>query len=818
MSIMTVVNMSLIASPMIAAIAAVRFFTLHKLPKRTFNILWTIVLCSLLIPYNLFARFDISVHITALGEKVQEIFVKAPEIIDIVPIAENAVSKADISNIAIADIDDSSNSVFYDIFRFGRDIFGRIEFMNTAGTDVLTGAAETTANQFNLYILLLPLIWLAGVLCFAAYFIVTHIKCRRIYAEALPIDNTFVRAWRVEYSDSMRRKVKIKHSDQIHSPLTYGIFKPVILLPCDTDYSDETSLKYILFHEYTHIWRFDTLSKLFLAAVLCVHWFNPFVWLMYILANRDIELSCDEAVVSESMAADDIKLKYASTLIKLAEKKNMPASGVSFSRNVMKERIISIMKIKKNSKLRIIAAIILISMIIAMFAVLQSCEDITNPEVKIIEITNAQGEIIATQEIFELEPFDMPEKTDKLVLYTFHMNTFTLTPAVNIFKEKYPDVEVEIINLGNDYDTLLKTELAAGKGPDLVLAFDSNFSDIYKMMDTDIFVDLNQFISCDSEFNLDDYVRAVIDGGVYKGKRYIMPVEYSVPLLTTTQEILDEEKITPSDFNTFDGFIRIVEQYNEKYKDNPDKSALIDWKANHMNLEYFLKYSGIDLVNYEKTIIEVDKTNFKKLVDLIQPLYISDEDRKNIDGNALISEITNLKQGSGLSDRHWLFNNSFTTTGTLLFLEYVHLGSNNLTPLMFTYPNITDGLTAEIVQFAAIPKASKNQINAYNLLKIILSEEIQAGGTTSGNYLSLGTPVLKSGVRTAIERNSYGNLDEETINKYTDMLINVDSAKIIPRALENFFIDEIIPYWEGTRSFDDCYAKLVSKLELYISE
>ena len=69
-------------------------------------------------------------------------------------------------------------------------------------------------------------------------------------------------------------------------------------MPTSTKWENTDSLAYVLAHEYVHIRRFDSIRKLVLIVVLCVHWFNPLVWVMYILANRDIELSCDEAVVA----------------------------------------------------------------------------------------------------------------------------------------------------------------------------------------------------------------------------------------------------------------------------------------------------------------------------------------------------------------------------------------------------------------------------------------------------------------------------------------------------------------------------------------
>ena len=102
---------------------------------------------------------------------------------------------------------------------------------------------------------------------------------------------------------------------RISSPLTFGVLRPVILVPKKTDWTDETALRYVLEHEFVHIQRFDVLSKLRLIAAGCVHWFNPLVWVMYVLANRDLELSCDETVLRRF--GGDIRAAYARVLIRM---------------------------------------------------------------------------------------------------------------------------------------------------------------------------------------------------------------------------------------------------------------------------------------------------------------------------------------------------------------------------------------------------------------------------------------------------------------------------------------------------------------------
>ena len=164
-----------------------------------------------------------------------------------------------------------------------------------------------------------------------------------------------------------KRNVQIRQSDKIAAPLTYGVFLPVILLPKTTDWTDEKKLRYILTHELVHIRCFDTLKKWMLVTALCIHWFNPFVWVMYVLANRDIELSCDETVIRT--IGETMKSAYALTLIGMEEKKSKLTPLVNnFSKNAIEERINSIMKLKKASFMGLFLALVLVIGTATIFA------------------------------------------------------------------------------------------------------------------------------------------------------------------------------------------------------------------------------------------------------------------------------------------------------------------------------------------------------------------------------------------------------------------------------------------------------------------
>lgn len=318
---MNLLEMSLSASVLILAIAVIRAPLLHRLPKKTFLALWEAALCRLLIPFSIPSRFSVFTVADMLKSN-------SPE---------GAFSSAQMPAVAV----------------------------NPAVTENIPALAETAERGIS------PvwIVWLIGLTFCVLFFLVTHLYCRKEYKTALPVDNAFVKRWKHEHPT--RRNVQFRQSDKIAAALTYGLFRPVVLLPKQIDWTDETRLRYILTHEYVHIRRFDILTKLLLAAVLSIHWFNPFVWLMYLLANRDIELSCDEAVVRTF--GETVKSAYALTLIKLEEQKSRIAPLVnSFGKNAIEERIVSIMKFKKASAFCIVCAVCLVIGITAVFAT--SCQ------------------------------------------------------------------------------------------------------------------------------------------------------------------------------------------------------------------------------------------------------------------------------------------------------------------------------------------------------------------------------------------------------------------------------------------------------------
>jgi len=337
---MNIVTMSLTASLTILVVIIIRLLFIHTLPKKTFLLLWSVVIFRLMVPVSIPSRLSI-------WNIADAFFPSAP----LTEAAEETVPAfAAAAPAAFAAQGNSRESIME------ATVYEAASFL------IESSAASVPKNLSVLFRL-----WLTGLLLCAIIFLLPHLRWRGVYKTALPAENIFIKQWAAGLS--LKRKLSVKLSDRVNTPLTYGILKPVILLPKVPDFQDETCLLYVLTHEYVHIRRFDTFRKWALAFTLAVHWFNPLVWIMYILANRDIELSCDEAVVRIHENNENIKSSYAMTLLGLEESRSAWMSlCANFSRNMVEERIVSIMKIKRRSLISIAAAVFLAGGITLVFA------------------------------------------------------------------------------------------------------------------------------------------------------------------------------------------------------------------------------------------------------------------------------------------------------------------------------------------------------------------------------------------------------------------------------------------------------------------
>ncbi len=147
-------------------------------------------------------------------------------------------------------------------------------------------------------------------------------------------------------------------AEEISAPFLWGVWRPLIYLPVDVE---EEERIYILAHERYHKKRFDHITKPVVFAIVALHWFNPLVWLAYALFVRDMEISCDEAVLAQ--AEGSIKKQYASSLLKYAAGQNgFVLAPLTFGEPSIKSRIKNVLGYKKRGVVVTIVAICVVAL------------------------------------------------------------------------------------------------------------------------------------------------------------------------------------------------------------------------------------------------------------------------------------------------------------------------------------------------------------------------------------------------------------------------------------------------------------------------
>lgn len=330
---MGLLEMSISAGVLILLLALLRRERLWHLSRRTMMLLWMVALARLLLPGSLPMRKGIAVPVFAWMRQVCGLHA-------------GMAGQAD-GNAAVRMVSKAAS--------FGTQGYLQIPVQEMAG-----------------------FIWLAGMIACGIYFVCCYRRECRLLAQALPLEGlpsavrmqiqeAYESAARLAGMRPQKRTIRLLVHDRIHSPLVFGSIRQSIIIPKSLLYLHRQQMQHILTHEIVHIRRFDNLWKLLSAAAVCIHWFNPTVWLMYRLFARDLELSCDEQALSAYGSRG--RQQYAVTLFMLAQNQKKTALFCSgFFENPVKERMESIMNYKKITGIGVVCAVMLLAGASSVFA------------------------------------------------------------------------------------------------------------------------------------------------------------------------------------------------------------------------------------------------------------------------------------------------------------------------------------------------------------------------------------------------------------------------------------------------------------------
>ena len=306
-----ILNMSLTASIVILFVLLARLF-LKKTPKIFSYVLWAVVLFRLICPVS------VSAGVSVLG-LFESPAAERNGITSTVEYVPSDIAHTEYPEIHLPTL--GSNSVIADV--------------NEAINENLPqGREQLAADPLEATISFATYIWLAGMVVMLIYSFVSYGRLKRRLVGAVPF------------------RENIYLADHIASPFVMGLIRPRIYLLSSLG---EKEQEYIILHEKYHIRRGDHIIKVLSFAALCIHWFNPLVWLAFVLSGKDMEMSCDEAVVRKM--GQDIRADYAASLLNLATGQRILAgTPLAFGEGNTKGRIKNLAGWKKPSLVIVLAA------------------------------------------------------------------------------------------------------------------------------------------------------------------------------------------------------------------------------------------------------------------------------------------------------------------------------------------------------------------------------------------------------------------------------------------------------------------------------
>ncbi len=310
----SILHMSAVGGIVIITVVIVRFF-LKNAPKLYSYLLWAIVLLRLLCPFTLQSplstipenlTFDEAIE--KLSEPRTQSYIEAEPVIQPNPVE---IGNMELDEMYRSDIEASYENV-------------------PAGSIAPAPGAKTD------WLHILSIVWLCGLCVMAVWSLVVYIRLKIRLREAMVFDNG------------------VYLTDKVGSPFVLGILRPRIYLPASLS-SEEWD--YIVLHERCHIRRGDHITRVLAFAAMTLHWFNPLVWLAFILSGKDMEMSCDEAVL-RSMGPE-VRKAYSTSLLSLATGRPiLSGMPLAFGEGDTKGRIRNLAKWRKPTLAMIIAAVI----------------------------------------------------------------------------------------------------------------------------------------------------------------------------------------------------------------------------------------------------------------------------------------------------------------------------------------------------------------------------------------------------------------------------------------------------------------------------
>ncbi len=330
--------MGLYGGIMAVCVLLLRLLLGKRLPKRVFPVLWAVVLVRLFVPFSISSPLSLHIPLLGEGEVLWSSFG---------PVAQSAPT------VEMTAVEPEESSAL---------LLGSGAEASYNGQT----AEESQGLSFpalDMHAASLALLWAAGGIGSGVWLAWRWRKCQGVLQDAAPISNQTVE----QVLQKCGVRAEVYTCDRISSPMAAGTIRSEIFLPTRMDFHNRELLEHIVTHEAMHIKYGDNWMKLFMLAALCLHWYNPLIWLMARELSRDLESACDEAVLSA--LEGDSRKSYACSLMVMAvsgRRGNLMYS--SFSKNEVKRRGKGVPAYQKAGKFLVSLAAVLVVGTTAVFA------------------------------------------------------------------------------------------------------------------------------------------------------------------------------------------------------------------------------------------------------------------------------------------------------------------------------------------------------------------------------------------------------------------------------------------------------------------
>lgn len=332
-------------------------------------------------------------------------------------------------------------------------------------------------------------------------------------------------------------------------------------------------------------------------------------------------------------------------------------------------------------------------------------------------------------------PPPVEQQNDTLTIYYTDWDNISsklLDNAAALFQKQYPQIDLRIQKVFTQEDPLshetayqkMLSQILVGDGPDLFL-LDPSQMDIEKLVRQGLLADLQPFFAAD-DFDWSVCQKNILDGGIWDEKRLIVPLYYNLPVLYTTKEALAESGFSLEACDHFMGFVR---ETSRVMSASGGTRCVIRTPA---LLSRFASISGINYIDYSSKTADLSSAELRETIEWYKQMVALYGNTVQLDG---INGAADVRDGSAL----WLYPYHQPHTGN--FIAYGALktiGSPQLLPIR----NLHGGINAEVTMSVAVRSNSANLQNAYQFIKILLSEDF--ANLSSELTSVLGLPVVRS--------------------------------------------------------------------------